>query len=118
MAVHVIILPDGMRSDELRTIIWDEAAGTVAGTHFRVPDCCPSFDTPQGWFASGIRARTWDLHDPVYKPPEFPTSLGELYWPVLEELLRSTLPLIFDRVETLPGDPGEILHDMHRDILE
>ena len=28
------------------------------------------------------------------------------------------LPLIFDRVETLPGDPGEILYDMHRDILE
>ena len=49
---------------------------------------------------------------------DFPTSLGELYWPVLEELLRSTLPLIFDGVETLPGDPGEILHDMHRDILE
>ena len=40
------------------------------------------------------------------------------HWPVLEELLRSTLPLIFDGVETLPGDPGEILHDMHRDILE
>ena len=33
MAKHVITIPDLMAGRELRTIVWDDEAGTVEGTH-------------------------------------------------------------------------------------
>jgi len=37
MAVHTIVIPDRLRGREPTTIIWDDAAATVDGTHSKVP---------------------------------------------------------------------------------
>ena len=37
MAVHTIMLPDMLYGDEPRTVIRDDVAGTVEGTHSDVP---------------------------------------------------------------------------------
>ena len=38
MTVHAITLPDMLRGEEPRTILWDDEAGTVSGTHYNLPD--------------------------------------------------------------------------------
>ena len=37
MAVHTVMLPDRRYGDEPRSLVWDDEAGTVEGTHAKVP---------------------------------------------------------------------------------
>ena len=108
MATHRITIPDRLRGGEPRTIIWDDEAGTVAGTHYRVPEFRRVFDADKP-VRIGNPGRTWDLHNPAHDPAEFLALLRQLYWPALDEPLRSTLPPVFDGVMPLPGEPGEEL---------
>ena len=105
MAIHTITLPDWMRGDELRSILWDDEAGTVDGDHSLVPDFRRVFDAPKP-VTVGDPGGTWDLHDPAHDVVEFLTHLGVVFWPALDEPLRSTLPPVFDGVEIPWADPG------------
>lgn len=116
MAVHTITLPDWMRGDELRTIVWDDEAGTVSGTHSDVAELQRVFDAPKP-VTIGDEGGTWDLQDPAHDPAEFLTALGNAFWPALREPLRSTLPEVFDGLEPLEADPGEILYNPDGSVL-
>ena len=110
MAVHSIMIPDWLRGDELRSVVWDDEAGTITGTHNRVADIQRIFDAPKP-VTIGDPGGTWDLTDPAHNPREFLTMLGDLFRPSLREPLRSTLPAVFDGLEPLEADPGEILYN-------
>lgn len=104
------MLPDRMRGRALRSIVWDDDAGTVEGTHDEVSEIRRIFDAPKP-VTIGDAGGTWDLADPAHDVAEFLTLLGDLYWPVLDDPLRATLPAVFDGVQPLKADPGEILQD-------
>ena len=101
-----------MRGRELRSIVWDDEAGTVAGDHSKVDSFRRVFaaDKP---VTIGGGGGTWDLTDPAHDPVEFLTMLRNVYWPALDEPLRSTLPAVFDGVQVPYPDPGtsEILQN-------
>ena len=109
MGVHTIMLPDRVRGREPRAIVWDDDAGTVAGSHFDIPWFRKVFAASKP-VTVGDPGRTWDLLDPAHDPSEFLLLLERAYWPVLDEPLRSTLPPVFDGVTIPPGNPGEILY--------
>ncbi len=98
-----------MRGRELRTIVWDDEAGTVAGDHSKVGSFRRVFaaDKP---VTIGDEGGTWDLVDPAHDPVEFLAILHIVYWPALDEPLRSTLPAVFDGVQLPPADRGEVLY--------
>lgn len=116
MAVHTLRIPDWLRGDELRSIVWDDEAGTVEGDHSKVAEFRRVFaaDKP---VTIGDPGGTWDLDDPAHDPVQFLTLLGNVHWPALDEPLRSTLPAVFDGVEVLTPNPGEILHDADGSVL-
>ncbi len=103
MAKHTITIPDRRRGRELRTIVWDDEAGTVSGDHWNVASLRRAFAAAKP-VTVGSNGGTWTLHDPAHDPAEFLTVLGNAYWPVLDEPLRSSLPAIFDGVELPPMD--------------
>ena len=80
-----------MRGREPHTIIWDDEAGTVAGDHSRVAPIRARFDAPKPVTIGGPWGM-WDLVDPAHDPVEFLTLLADEYWPILDPLLRETLP--------------------------
>lgn len=110
------MLPDRMHGRALRSIVWDDEAGTVEGTHSEVADIQRVFGA-QKPVTIGDAGGTWDLTDPAHDPAEFLTMLGDFYWPVLDDPLRSTLPAVFDGVEPLKADPGEILYNADGSVL-
>lgn len=110
MAVHTITLPAWMRSDELRTIVWDDEAGTVSGTHSGLPRIRRALDAPKP-VEVGVCGRVWNLRDPAHDPAEFLVLLYIAHWPVWDSPLRETLPAIFDGVQPPPGEPDEDLYD-------
>ena len=111
------MLPDWLRGDALRSIIWDDDAGTVTGTHDRVADVQRVFDAPKP-VTVGDPGGTWDLADPAHDPVQFLTMLVDLFPPAGDEPLRSTLPTVFDGVAPLKADPGEILYNADGSVLE
>lgn len=113
MAVHTIMLPVAIGdefSDALRSIVWDDEAGTVEGDHGLVPAIrgILARDRP---VTVGTPGGTWDLRDPGRDPVEMLTILGSLFWPSLDDPLRSTLPPVFNGIEVAPPEPGEIMLD-------
>jgi len=108
MAIHTIRIPDLLRGRELRSILWDDVAGTVEGEHSDVPDLRRFFEAPKP-VTVGDPGGTWDLRDPAHDPVEFLTLLGVIFQPVLDEPLRSTLPAVFDGVSVPRADVGEEL---------
>ena len=117
MARHTMMLPDLVRGRELRTIVWDDEAGTVDGDHFQIAAIRRVFEAPKP-VTVGDPGGTWDLHDPAHDPAEFLVVLGQsVWWRVLQDPLRSTLPAVFDGVEIPQPDPGEILYDEHGQVL-
>ena len=108
MAVHTLMIPDRMRGRELRSIIWDDEAGTVGGDHYDVSSFRRVFaaDKP---VTVGDPGRAWDLTDPAHDPSQFLAVLYTVYWPALDEPLRSTLPAVFDGVDLPDGAFGERL---------
>lgn len=117
MAVHTIMLPDRMRGDELRLIVWDDEAGAVTGTHDTVSELQRVFDAPKP-VTIGDEGGAWDLRDPAHDPAEFLTALGNAFWPALRAPLRSTLPTVFDGVEVPKPDPGETLYENGRELIQ
>ena len=108
MATHNILIPDILRGEELRSIVWDDVAGTVNGDHYRIPDIRRVFEAEKP-VTVGDPGGTWDLHDPAHDPAEFLTLLSDLYWPVLTDPLRSALPAVFDGISVPNAVPGEEL---------
>ena len=109
MAVHTIMLPDRMRGLDLRSIVWDDEAGTVEGDHDDVPwlRSVLAGDKP---VTVGDPGGTWDLRDPAHDPAEMLVLLYQVYWPALDKPLRATLPTVFDGVELPPAEKGEALY--------
>ena len=98
MTVHTIMLPDFNKAGRPpRSVIWDDEAGTVTGEHSRVPEMQEVLAaTPP--IKMGDVMGTFTLNDPGHDPADFLVLLGDAYWPVLDEPLRSTLPPVFDGV--------------------
>jgi len=105
-----------MRGRELRSIVWDDEAGTVAGDHSDVDSFRRVFaaDKPVTVGDTGL---AWDLVDPAHDPAQFLAVLWSVYAPALDKPLRSTLPAIFDGVELPDGGTGERLYDADGALL-
>lgn len=116
MAVHTLSIPDRMRGRELRSIVWDDQAGTVDGDHSVVDSFRRVFDADKP-VTVGDPGCAWDLTDPAHDPAQFLAVLWSVYWPALDQPLRSTLPPVFDGVDLPPGGTGEILYDAEGSVL-
>ena len=110
MAKHTIIYPDRVRGREPRSIVWDDGAGTVAGDHFDVGNLRGLLSAPKP-VTVGDPGGIWRLNDPAHNPAEFLCLLYQMYWPILDEPLRSTLPPVFDGVELPPMEPPDTDQD-------
>ena len=106
MARHEIRIPDRMRGEALRTVVWDDEAGTVEGDHWDVDWIADTLAAPKPVTVGGI-GRFWELTDPGRDPAEFLVLIHEVYWPALSPPLRETLPPVFDGIEMPRGEPGE-----------
>ena len=105
MAVHTIMLPDRLYGDEPRSVIRDDVAGTVEGTHSKVPGMRRTLARPTPVNGSSDECVLY-LHNPAHDPADFLWLIGTAYWPILVEPLRSTLPPVFDGVELSPMEPA------------
>ena len=108
MARHTMMLPDLVYGRELRTIVWDDEAGTVDGDHSAIEENIrPMLERPKP-VTVGDPGGTWDLHDPAHDPAELLVVLARSVWyRVLQDPLRSTLPAVFDGVEIPPLNPDD-----------
>ena len=104
MAKHTIMFPDWMVGDDLRSIVWDDKAGTVEGDHSQIDSLRKTLAKPTPYVIHDIAA-SWTLEDPAHDPADFLAVLSlDIDWRVRKDPLRSTLPPIFDGVEgTLGG---------------
>lgn len=105
---HTIQFPNGRFEDELRTIVWDDEAGTVEGDHDLVPTLrriCES-DNPY------VISRPWGvlhLDDVAHNPQHFLSALcdgrdGEIPSnAVLPDAIKGIEPLL---PESEPLPPG------------
>ncbi len=106
MTVHTIMLPEGFNRP-MRSVVWDDEAGTVTGEHRSVP-------WMQGILAEPTPVVIEDvvgfatLRNPGHDPADFLLLLGRAYWPVLQEPLRSSLPPVFDGVEMTRFEAGKL----------
>ncbi|MBC6406418.1 MAG: hypothetical protein GDA41_12010 [Rhodospirillales bacterium] len=102
MAVHTVRLPDRRYGDEPRSVVWDDEAGTVEGTHSALAWMQRDLAAPKpvNYSREGI---VLYLDDPGHDPADFLQLLAAAFWPILREPLRSTLPPVFDGVEPGPG---------------
>ncbi len=105
MAIHRINLPDMLYGREMRTVIWDDTAGTVEGTHSDVPGMQKTLARPTPVNCSS-EGRELYLRDPAHDPTEFLWLLGFAFDGILYEPLRSTLPPVFDGVDLSPTEPA------------
>lgn len=108
---HVIKYPDGPQWDpaaELRTIIWDDEAGTVEGDHREVPGMKLVFEHG-GQAVLGMPYGTLLLEDVRHNPQDFVSLLADC-----QELdPRAILPDSLKGIEPLyppyePPSPGGI----------
>ena len=98
MAKHTIMLPDFMVGRDLRSIVWDDEAGTVEGDHSQLDVIRRVFAAPTPHVIHDIAA-SWTLAAPAHDPADFLAVLAlDIDWRVLEDPLRSTLPPVFDGV--------------------
>ena len=70
MAVHTIMLLDRLYGDEPRSVIRDDVAGTVEGTHSDVPGMRRTLARPTPVNCSSDE-RVLYLHNPAHDPAEF-----------------------------------------------
>ena len=104
------MLPDPLRGEELRSVLWDDETGTVDGDHSEVPYVRQVFEAPKP-VTVGDPGQVWHLDDPARNPQEFLVVLWNVHPPVLGEPLRSTLPSIFEGIGLPPGEKDEALYD-------
>ncbi|MBC6406277.1 MAG: hypothetical protein GDA41_11270 [Rhodospirillales bacterium] len=79
-----------------------DEAGTVEGTHSKVPAMQETLAAPKPVNRSR-EGRVLYLDDPGHDPDDFLRLLSAAFWPILDEPLRSTLPPVFDGVEPSPA---------------
>ena len=106
MARHAITLPDMLHGDEPRTVIWDDVAGTVEGTHSNVSRIMQPFlarPTPVRFQFDNVEVI---LKAPGHDPADFLWLLWMGYQAIMREPLRSTLPPVFDGIEPTPIIPS------------
>ena len=84
MTIHTIVMPDWMRGRELRTVIWDDEAGTVSGDHYDVRWLREMLAKPTPLMLYHQETEPLALHDPAHDAGEFLALLGEAYWPILD----------------------------------
>ena len=102
MAKHTIMLPEWVAGDDLRSIVWDDEAGTVEGEHSRLDLIREILAEPTPYTVGSVASEV-TLEDAAHSPADFLRVLG--IWidsRVLEDPLRSTLPPVFDGVEPTP----------------
>ena len=110
MAVHTITIPDRSLDGELRSIVWDDEAGTVDGDHIEIRSFQRVFDAEKP-VTVGDTGLAWELDDPAHDPAQFLAVLWSVYAAALYEPLRSTLPSVFDGVDLPPNGNGDLLYD-------
>ena len=98
MAQHTIMFPDIMVGRELRSIVWDDEAGTVEGEHSRLDRIREALAEPTPLVIPSIAA-SWTLNDPAHDPADF---LALLYRRIDDRAVRN-LPPVFDGIEPTPG---------------
>lgn len=110
MAVHTIMLPIASGpefADDLRSIIWDDEAGTVEGDHPGLEAIAWALAADKPVLA-GSWIQSWTLSDPGHDPAEFLSLLyAYAIQDVIREPLRSTLPDVFDGVDMPRSELGE-----------
>ncbi len=85
----------------MRTVIRDDVAGTVEGTHSDVPGIRKTLERPTPVNCSS-EGRVLYLHDPA----EFLWLIGFAFSGILYEPLRATLPPVFEGVDLSPMEPA------------
>ena len=98
MAQHTIMFPDWMVGRELRSIVWDDDAGTVEGEHSHIDDLREALAEPTPLLLPSIAA-SWTLNDPAHDPADFLALLSHL----IDDRAVRDLPPVFDGVEPTPG---------------
>ncbi len=102
MAIHTIRMPDRLYGRDLRTIVWDDTAGTVEGDHSSVPGIAATLASPPPVDKSREGLVIF-LDDPAHDPRDFLFMLADSYAAILDEPLRSTLPPVFDGIQHRAG---------------
>ena len=98
--IHEFAIPDIFAGRELRTVVWDDEAGTVDGTHYAVPHLRQSMDMAP--LTMHEVAGTLTLADPAHSAPDFLALLWEYcYSPRLRDHLP---PPSLAGVEPTPRD--------------
>ena len=97
--VHEIQYPDWSRGGELRSIVWDDEAGTVRGDHQFVPALEHSFKEKLIATIQGVT----HLNDPAHDPRDF---LALLYGDRIED--RGILPDSLKDVTPTPLTVGKL----------
>ena len=123
MSVHTIKMPDWMRGRELRTVVWDDEAGTVTGDHSEVPWLQETLAREMP-LDLGTEGGNFIVTDPAHDPADFLAVLGRAYWPILDHdrdrhLLSDSLRDVEstratpwpDQYETMPGGTRRKLVD-------
>ena len=115
MAVHEIMIPDPWpwHRGELRSVVWDDVAGTVDGDHRNVPWIQETLALPKPVDA-GSPGVLWTLDDPGHDPAEMLVLLVLSAERPPEQL---SLPPIFDGVALPEGEPDEELYDERGELL-
>ena len=106
MTAHTIQLPDRRNgaNGALRTLVWDDEAGTVSGDYSRVDDIREFFRRPERWTAGdakGVR----QFKDPRHIPEDFKGMIVAVF-AIAPDLPHIVWPPILADVTSTPLDPG------------
>lgn len=110
MAIHIINLPDTQHGGDLRSIVWDDVAGTVNGEHASISFFRQTFAAEKP-VTVGDTGSTWNLHNPAHDPAEFLVLLWVAFWAIMDGDHRHLLPPVFDGVEFLEPEPREEMYE-------
>ena len=105
MTVHTIMLPDRLYGRELRSIIWDDEAGTVTGDHSKVPYIQGRLSEPAPVMLRNT-ALLVILQDPAHDPQDFIWLLWRA-WPEAMDDDQHTLPEPLRSVTPRAAEPNE-----------
>ncbi len=108
MSVHTIQIPDwrGGAGGELRTLVWDDEAGTVAGDYSGVESIRKFFGDPERW-TRGDASGVLQLEDPRHKPEDFKGMLMAVYCANVNDWARIVWPPALAGIAPTPLDLGD-----------
>ena len=98
------MFPDWMVGHEVRSIVWDDEAGTVEGDHSQLDRIRRVLAQPTPYVLGDV-AGSWTLSDAAHNPADFLLVLFLLVNHRADTPeVRATLPPVFDGVEPTPFD--------------